>query len=300
MKKATKLLAIGAALTASLCISAAAVGVTVEGVPVKFTDAVPFVDENNRTQVPLRAVADAMGLEVEWDNEKREAIFSKEWTLETSPSTWDEDGDGVNESYQSFVSASFYPNEACCGIWVQSMVLDLETGEMVPDLGGPLIEMDTAPVLKDGRMYAPIRYLAEQFYMDVQWDSATQTVALSKRIPTSWHYFYSVMEEEKEDNIQLLLAPVANMKSAKFTALNIICLTLEEGEMTSDTIAFNTTAGQEIIDNARAKGDAPLALLTASYSFEKKGSYTLVADFTYTTETGIERESAIYIDFELE
>ncbi len=57
-------------------IPAAAVGVRVGGVPVRWTDAAPFIDANSRTLVPLRAVAEALGLTVSWDGAKREAVFT--------------------------------------------------------------------------------------------------------------------------------------------------------------------------------------------------------------------------------
>ena len=41
--------------------------ITIDGTPVTFTDAQPFIDENGRTQVPVRAVAEMLGCEVNWD-----------------------------------------------------------------------------------------------------------------------------------------------------------------------------------------------------------------------------------------
>lgn len=51
-------------------------GVSINGRAVNWTDARPFIDENSRTLVPLRAVADAMGLEISWDGGKQEAKFT--------------------------------------------------------------------------------------------------------------------------------------------------------------------------------------------------------------------------------
>ena len=50
-----------------------------DGNPVSFDeDAQPFIDENGRTQIPIRAVAEAMGCEVSWDNDTRTATIKKD------------------------------------------------------------------------------------------------------------------------------------------------------------------------------------------------------------------------------
>ena len=54
------------------------ISVTVNGTPVVWTDAAPFIDANNRTMVPLRAVADAMNLDVEWKADTRDAVFTRD------------------------------------------------------------------------------------------------------------------------------------------------------------------------------------------------------------------------------
>lgn len=41
-------------------------------------------------------------------------------------------------------------------------------------------QMDVAPVLKDGRVFLPARYVAEAFGYQVQWDELTQTVIVTK------------------------------------------------------------------------------------------------------------------------
>jgi hypothetical protein len=56
------------------------INITVDGNYVKYTDAVPFIDSNQRTLCPLRAVADALGMNVEWDGEGRRATFSNDDT----------------------------------------------------------------------------------------------------------------------------------------------------------------------------------------------------------------------------
>ncbi len=56
--------------------SAGAISVRVCGIYVDWTDAAPFIDENSRTMVPLRAVANALRLDVLWEAYTREASFS--------------------------------------------------------------------------------------------------------------------------------------------------------------------------------------------------------------------------------
>ena len=116
------------------------ISVTVGGTAVEWTDAAPFIDANSRTMVPLRAVADAMSLTVNWDGDAREASFS----------------DGSKTIYFPIDSTSARTSD------------------------GGAVEMDTAAVIASERTYAPIRYLAEYFGYTVGWDGATQTVSLTK------------------------------------------------------------------------------------------------------------------------
>ena len=118
-----------------------AIHVAVNGAEVQWTDAEPFLDENGRTMVPLRAVGDALGLSVGWDDDAREASFT----------------DGAK--------AIFFPigsTEARAGL-----------------LG--TIPMDTAAVIVDGRTYAPVRYLAEYFGYTVDWDGVSRTVVIESK-----------------------------------------------------------------------------------------------------------------------
>ena len=101
--------------------SSDSISVTVNNKAVTWTDAEPFIDANNRTMVPLRAVADAMGLTVSWDAAVREASFT----------------DGSKTIIFPIGSTT------------------ARTGD------GKIVAMDTAAVIVNDRTYAPIRYLAE-------------------------------------------------------------------------------------------------------------------------------------------
>lgn len=120
--------------------------VTVNGVPVEWTDAVPFIDGNSRIMVPLRAVADALKLSVGWNDEAREASFTN----------------GSRAIYFPIGS-----NEARTG------------------LGGYVI-MDTEAIIINNRTYAPFRYLAEFFGYEVGWDGATRTGLITGEWTPTW------------------------------------------------------------------------------------------------------------------
>ena len=135
------LMAVGMTTTAF----AAELNVTVEGTPVAWTDAKPFIDENDRTLVPLRPIANALGLEVSWDDDKNMASFTDdETTVEFVVGS---------AEYHAFLNGYDFHM---------------------------YMEMDTTPVIKNSRIYAPARYLAESFQYVVGWNQTTQTVLITK------------------------------------------------------------------------------------------------------------------------
>lgn len=114
--------------------------VKVNNESVDWTDATPYINSSGRTMVPLRAVGDALGLTVSWDNSKKEAVFT----------------DGSKTIYFPIGSTTAKTSE------------------------GRSITMDTAAVITNNRTYAPVRYLAEYFGYNVSWDNATRTVSIMK------------------------------------------------------------------------------------------------------------------------
>ena len=147
MKKAfsfilTALLAAGMSTTAF----AADINVTVDGTPVTWTDAKPFIDENSRTLVPLRPIANALGLSVAWDDDKNQASFT----------------DGETTVVFTIGEKEYY-------VFLND----------TPDFNFTF-ETDAAAVIANSRTYAPARYLAECFQYVVGWNQATQTVLITK------------------------------------------------------------------------------------------------------------------------
>jgi peptidoglycan endopeptidase LytE len=108
-----------------------AVKVQVNDDLVHFPDAQPFIDQKERTQVPLRTISEKLGYEVKWEMDGPKVIV-----------TIIKDG--------------------------KSIVLN--TGDTKAVVNGELKEFDSSPVLADGRMYVPVRFITEAFNTLVQWD----------------------------------------------------------------------------------------------------------------------------------
>lgn len=146
----------GAALLAALTLTAVLTGpvlaaepaqdsqiaVQLDGKELTFTDATPEIT-SDRTFLPFRAVLEAMGAEVGYDEATSTVSASK---------------DGV----------------------ALAMVPGQKTLSVTEDGQTRTVEMDAAPYIKEsnGRTYIPVRYAAEAFGYSVGWDQDNKTVIL--------------------------------------------------------------------------------------------------------------------------
>lgn len=184
--KIRKLLAAGlsALMLCSVCMApanAANIKVTVNGKQVQFTDAVPFVDENYRTMIPLRAVADALGCEVTWSQTMRTArVYMDDCVSE---------GYGASEAYNRGEPFN-WSEEAAIALYLHTGIdqifyetayelYDEDEDELIEEGGGAgLFAIDTQPVARNNRIYLPIRAVAETFGYTVDYDYDTDTVVI--------------------------------------------------------------------------------------------------------------------------
>ncbi|MCI3923832.1 stalk domain-containing protein [Paenibacillus sp. TRM 82003] len=105
-------------------------------------DAPPII-RNNRTFVPVRAIAEAMGYEVSFAGEAIQLEGGDNVvTLTVGALTVESEVDGVTESRT----------------------------------------IDAAPFIDDSRTYVPVRFFAEQIAVDVEWDGATASVVLRDKM----------------------------------------------------------------------------------------------------------------------
>lgn len=120
-------------LSVFLTISASAVDVYMDGVPVVFDDntGYPFISAENRTLVPLRVTMEAFGATVRWDAETRTALVTK--------------------------------NETTVAVKI---------GENRIFRNGTEIPNDAAAVIVNGRTYLPIRAVLEALDATVGWNGS--------------------------------------------------------------------------------------------------------------------------------
>jgi len=80
MKRIARILTLALIVTFLLTLPISAVElpirVVVNGTKINFPDAEPFIDENSRTQVPIRFVGEALGANVSWDGNTKKVTIT--------------------------------------------------------------------------------------------------------------------------------------------------------------------------------------------------------------------------------
>jgi hypothetical protein len=284
----------------------AAVKVTVNGEAVTFTDAFPFADENGRTLVPLRAAADALGLDVEWRAEAKTAVFKRTYTLENAPEEafFDYDGDGENDRFTGSLVVRFTADSARYALVRETY--SAKDGTAISswrDEG----EMDTAAALAGDRMYAPIRYLANQFDYDVLWDGETNTVKILPAQRVYYHYFYSDKEDLLSGVLSLGVANDGGIADAAITRVGFF-RELDTPRPYSDLhvygepLAFEKGAEQKLFDEAAAGGYTFLddVRVNHAYTFESGSRNVFQVTFKGTKTNGADFEHSFFAIYDFD
>jgi len=115
------------------------IGVTLNGTRLNFTDADPIIHDN-RTMVPMRAIFEALGMIVEWDDATRTAIGTR--------------GVGLR--------------------------IEIPIDSTTATVNGEAVTLDVPAMLHNGRTMVPVRFIAEASGANVDWDQATQTVIITQ------------------------------------------------------------------------------------------------------------------------
>lgn len=115
--------------------------VTLNGTQIQF-DSAPVI-QNGRTLVPIRAIFEAMGMSVSWDNNTKKILA--------------------------------FGDNGVITMEIGTVMLGYGSSEGNIELH----PMDVAPTIINDRTYVPARYVAEATGYDVNWDGATRTVSIT-------------------------------------------------------------------------------------------------------------------------
>ncbi|MDO5399166.1 MAG: copper amine oxidase N-terminal domain-containing protein [bacterium] len=143
---------ISSAMAVSLfgCLSVASyaqdITVKLNNNDVLFADVKPFIDEQSRVQIPVRAIAENAGFMVSWDMDTKTVSISSE--------------------------------EMECDFVIGSSVATVKTNLDGGFEGYKSINMDTNAMIVNDRTYIPVTYLAQAMSMTAEWDAETQTVSI--------------------------------------------------------------------------------------------------------------------------
>lgn len=113
------------------------ISVYVDGELLSFD--VPPVIENDRTLVPMRAIFEALGANVEWDGETETVTAVR----------------GADTLKITIGSNNLYKNDT-------------------------VVELDVPAKITDGRTLVPVRAISESFSANVEWDSETRSVKITR------------------------------------------------------------------------------------------------------------------------
>jgi hypothetical protein len=146
--------------------------VTINGALVKFPDTQAFINQDGRTMVPVRFVAENLGFDVQWEGSTRTVKISGR--------------DSVLE-------------------------LVIESSSIKRNRSGALdaLTMDTIPVIKDGRTMVPLRFISEAMGIEVNWNGANTEVMIvdpenDLTLEKSIELIPVYTEEEKKEVIEEL------------------------------------------------------------------------------------------------
>ncbi len=108
------------------------------------TDVAPFI-ENGRTLVPIRVISETLGFKVDWVDEEQKVVIG------------DPNDTGSGNGLSLFIGST------------TAYMSEYDT-----------VELDVAPKIVNSRTFVPVRFIAEQFGLNVNWDEENWTVIIGE------------------------------------------------------------------------------------------------------------------------
>jgi hypothetical protein len=127
--------------------------------PIEF-DVAPVI-LNGRTMVPFRALFEALGMEVNWNEQRETATASKDNLTITM---------AIDYSRHRPRGKEFN---------APAMTIFGENIRHRATVNGELVELDTPAIMRNGRMLVPLRFIAEATGATVEWNEETHTVIIT-------------------------------------------------------------------------------------------------------------------------
>ena len=146
------------------------INIFINGKELKFTEenlGMPFVDKNGRTMVPIRKPIQMSGNTVTWDNKTKTA------TITANVNGKDDKGNLINPKVVTIKVGDAFLTEA-----YPKNLTPIEPKK---------IAMDTTAVVKQGRIYIPLRAVMESIGLKVQYNSKTKTVSAFSETGKIWN-----------------------------------------------------------------------------------------------------------------
>ena len=160
----------------------------VNGVPMRIdndnTEVVPVIDENDRTLVPIRFIAEAFGCEVKWDGtQQKVSIYNKKHPHDMFNALMKQLGNDTK-----FGDDPYYDPVLCDYIEMTIGQTDYTAytyegktatprGDMADVFNHFGKTMDTAPVIENERTLVPLRAVTESILKNVYWNDGLVTVS---------------------------------------------------------------------------------------------------------------------------
>lgn len=241
------------------------------GAPVE-----PFLYQGT-TYLPVRSVANALGLDVGWENGT---------VILTS-----------NGSGKAAVGTPIYSNrdrEVYMGGSDVKVTLDGKALELKDANGKPV-----TPIIVSGVTYLPVRAVADALNVNVEWDGSTNTVYLGKKIlwlPTEIKYeselvggYVETLTYDAKGNVLTDITKYSNYTDElryTYDARGNITRYTYKSTDPSYPMSYTYTYTHDAQDN----------LLTVKYTDEQSPNANYVSTYTYDANGNMVRESLVYND----
>jgi len=207
---------------------------------------------NGTTYLPVRAIGELMGKNVDWNQASKTVTISGTRTAQAAAGKLDANASVKNVSVE--LRDDF------------TVVVD-GTTRTFADAAGKTVY----PMLSGGSTYLPIRAIGELMGKSASWDGATQTVTLTSSLVTDADTFSGTTTTPPASDTGLI-----SMEDAKTRALTHAGLTAGQVTFTKQKIEWED--GRQVYDLAFYTGDAK------EYDYEIDALTGEILSFDYDTE----------------